>query len=253
MKTFLGTLFGFLLIAQSAFSNLSISPFYLSFNADSNQRTQEVRLTNTSNKSQTYRIKLIHYRQQKDGTYVEISEKDDPFSATPYLEYSPREVTLDAYQTQTIRVHRKGMATAAPGEYVVHLMMQETEMPSLKSDAPQNGLSVNVRALYGITIPILVEKGDLSDNGRIRSIKSEINGDASFVRVTVSHDGTRSFFGKVVIFDDKKEIGRLDNFRIYVGNPERVLTIPLRRKPTGKLSIQLMDGRSNAILSTQDI
>lgn len=242
-----------LFVSSACWANISISPFYLSFDADSNKRSEQVRLTNTGNTTQTYRVKLIQYKQQKDGSYQPITNQDNSFSAEPYLEFSPREITLEPYQTQTIRVQRKPMSTTPSGEYVSHLMIQELA-PSLQPTiSVSSGLSVDLKALYGITIPVMIEKGELTDSASIAKATLKTEQKKSIAHVTVSHTGTRSFYGKIVILDGKTEIGRMDNFRIFVGTPERLLSIPLTQKPTGKLSIQLLDARSDALLSTHSL
>lgn len=255
MKKFL--LFLFMAFAYMPVrANIAVSPFYLEFDADTSNRSDHARFTNTSDKETTYNIKIINYKQDKNGSYSFIDEpiESNPF-ASPYLDYSPRQVTLKPMESQVVRVQRKGMATADKGEYVSHLLIQEVppDIQPVKSDNNSKNISINLRAIYGVSIPIMITKGDVSATGRIKSIKIESSKGQYFAKVTVERFGTRSFNGTIVVKDGKTEIGRVNNFRIFMSTPERVLHIPLGQQKPRDVRVILISGRDNETLETKNI
>ncbi len=209
-----------------AFCNISLYPFYLSFDADSSKRSAQMRFTNTSTEKKSYVVELVNYVQQKDGLF-----------ADKYLDYSPHSVTLDPGKSQVVRLKRKGMAAASDGEYVSHLMVRELEGKKAKSTKKASGISVDIKPLYGITIPVIIDKGNLNSAGAIESHKTLGN----VQEVVVTRTGDRSFFGTVIVKEHGKEIGKVSKFRIFTDTPERVLKVPLNRTPSGSVSITLID------------
>lgn len=250
-KWFAATLLVILLTAREALCNLSVSPFYLEFDALSQKRADIVRLTNSSNEEKTYRIKLVHFIQNKDGSYAEVdAPHPDSLFAAPHLDFAPRETTLAAGQSQTIRIQRRPMPTAPDGEYVAHLLIQEQSGAFPKqAGAPEKGLTIDIRAVYGITIPIIITKGNLSQTATIKSVKLTRLQDQPIAEVSIARKGTRSFFGTIIVSQGKKEIGRVNNFRIFLSSPERTLKVPLTQEPSGKIGIILQDERKHEILS----
>lgn len=253
MKKFWMFLAVCLLMNGTVWADLSISPFYVVFDADSPKRTASVRFTNAGLQTRTYRIKLINYRQEEDGRYTPITEAlpNNPF-AEPYLNYAPHETTLAPGQSQTVRIQRKPMAAAKDGEYVSHLMIQEMpDSSQLSEPVPQKELKIDIKALYGMTIPLMIEKGALTNNGAIQSV--EINPQKNEARVWVARTGTQSFWGTLIVKDGQKEIGRLNEFKIFLSVPRRLLVVPLTQKPSGSLHIILKNARTDETVAEETI
>lgn len=238
-----------LFLIKTVWADLSISPFYLLFNADSNKRTDIVRFTNNSVEKKTYRIRMVNYKQLEDGRYTEISEAlpNNPF-ASPYVNFAPHETTLEPRQSQTIRVQRKAMPVAPDGEYVSHLMIQEmpNDVRPSKTDN-DNKLRIDIKALYGITIPVIIDKGDLKAMGKISQARL-ISGTKPEVAVLVNRQGTKSFWGTLVVTEKGKEIGRVNEFKIFLTTPNRLVKVPLSQKPNGKIKVTLWDARTNEMV-----
>lgn len=254
-KLILGILVIGVLFSKTAWSNITISPFFIQFDADSKQRADLVRITNSSSKTKTYRIKMVNYRQLEDGKYQEITEPlaGNPFAA-PYIGFSPRETTLEPRQSQTIRLQRKPMAAAKDGEYVSHLMVQEMPGSQSKEEViSSNGITIDIRALYGVTIPVIIDKGNLTNHGAITNIKVVKNTSQPYAEVMVKRSGTQSFWGTLVIKEGKEEIGRINNFKIFLSTPQRLVKVPLSKIPSPKDRVILMDGRTDDVISSQEI
>ncbi len=253
-KIFFGFLLAALFSAFEAAANFSLTPFYVFFEADSKNRTDVVRMTNTSAETKSYRIELINYKQNADGSYQLITKAlpGNPF-ASPYIGFSPRATTLAPRQSQTIRLQRKPMAAAPNGEYVSHLWIHELPPPGKQQAAGQgNKLTIDLKALYGVTIPVIIDKGPLTDSAKIVSAKF-VSAAKPYAEVVIARSGSRSFWGDVEIKDGKETIGRVNNFKIFMTTPQRRLKIPLSRKPGSKPQLILTDARTHERIAVQNM
>ena len=241
----------FLLSPTMARGNIALSPLFIEFDADSRNRSQMVRFTNTTGGEMEYTIRLVNFKQESDGSYtpVKTPSGNDMF-ADAYLEFSPRLAKLKPMDSQVIRIQRRGMAAARDGEYVSHLLIQETAGENKGSEQNNGGaMTISLRALYGVSIPVMIKKGAISSSATIKD--STIND--GYATATIRRNGDRSFIGTVIIRERGKEIGRINDFRIFTTTKQRRLKIPLNKKPDGMAEIILIDGRKNEVLETKNI
>lgn len=236
-----------MMITRIAWADISISPFYVAFEADSPKRTEVVRFTNTGDQTKRYRINMVNYRQNADGSYIEIKEPlpGNPFAA-PYLNWAPHETTLKAGQSQTIRIQRKAMAAAQDGEYVSHLMVQEMpdNTPTPKT-TNENELKIDIQALYGVTIPVIIDKGPLTDTGSLSHVQIKQTDMGPQAVITIKRKGSKSFWADVIVMDGSNEIGRLNSIKIFLSTPERTVIVPLSKTPSKSARVILKDARTN--------
>lgn len=254
MKMFI-VLIGLLFYGTSALANIAISPFFIEFDADSKNRSGQVRFTNTTDGVMTYTIKMVNFKQESDGAYTLITKSiaGNPF-ADVYLDYSPRLVTLKPLESQVIRIQRRGMAMAGDGEYVSHLLVQEVLKE--KKQPKQNNkkdLEIKLETIYGVSIPIMIEKGNVSATARVKKTKVSSRDGVYTADVTVERFGTRSFEGSLLVKDDGKEIGRIASFRIFMTTPDRIIKVPLDQKPKGLVSVTLVNEFNNEVLESKSI
>lgn len=244
-----------IIFAKSSLANITISPFYLEFDADAKKRSDIVRVVNTTAKKQTYRIKLINYKQQEDGSYKEIEgENASGLFADKYLDFSPHETTLEPRQSQTIRVYRRPMPTAKEGEYVSHLLIQEKDDNFVGDGTVNKGeMKVELKALYGVTIPIIITKGKLDYSAEIKSAQIVEEGGRFFVKTTVTRSGNRSFYGTINVKEGKKDVGVVKNFRILANSPQRIVYVPLEVRPSNKLQVNLSDARTDEVVFSKKL
>lgn len=240
----------------AAYGNISLSPYFLEMD-DAITRTGQVRFTNTSQSEKTYNINIVNFKQESDGAYVTITQPvaGNPFAA-PYLEWAPHQVTLQPGQSQVVRVRRRGMAAAPQGEYVSHILIQEqppADQMYGTDKSKGNGLVINLKPLYGVSIPVMIEHGQLHSSARIGDVRIERHNGNSFAIVPVIRSGNRSFFGTVIVSQGRHELGRIADFRIFMTTPVRVLKVPLSSTPSKDITITLIDENSNETLETKSI
>lgn len=241
----------FLLLPNIGWANISVSPFYLEFDASSADRSGQVRFTNNSNTERTYNIKMVNFAQNSDGSYGPIEKDSDGKFADYYLEWSPHQVILKPMESQVIRVQRRGMATAPAGEYVSHLMIQEQPSKVYGEYAEKSdNLVINLEALYGVTIPVMIVNGDLSASAKIKSADIEEKSGKPVAVIDVEREGDKSFYGTLVAKESDNEIGRVNKFRIFTTTDTRRIEVPLSKTPKDSLEIVLLDEKTDEVLDT---
>ncbi len=243
----------FCLLPGWARANLAVSSFYVWFDANSPKRTEVVRVTNNSNVKKSYRIKLINFEQHPDGSYTDLKQalSGNPF-AEPYISFSPHETSLEPGQTQTIRVIRKPMAAAADGEYVSHLLIRELPEKTVVKSQNNNGeLKIDIKALYGVTMPVIIDKGNLHDSAEIKNVSLSNNAREPYLSVKVERKGNRSFWGNLIVLQGSKEIGRVNGFKIFMTTPVREIKIPLNEKIVSGGKVILEDARSHETIASK--
>jgi hypothetical protein len=262
MKKFQFLLSVFLFAATSplyAAGGLMVTPNRLDFK--DNVDSQEVKLINKSEEPVTYRVSLQHLRMDEKGNYKEIlvTETDAPEKfADDLLRYSPRRVTLQPNEVQTIRVMVKKPADLPAGEYRSHFLFREEPAPDLKPDgnveAPtkkkDGKISVTLKPLFGISIPALVSNGDVKGESAIENmvIKTDEKEHRKLLSLDITRAGNGSVYGNILVtFKSNKtskeyDIGVLNSVAVFYPYAKRNVLINLNIPKDIKLS----DGVLNA-------
>ncbi len=239
-----------LLYAFRVEANISIYPYSVDFEAKGRKRVQTVRVINTSDKPQVYRVSLVNYVQGSDGKLTEVQGEDGPF-ARKYLVFSPRQFRLNPKEAQTINVSRRGLNELKDGEYVSHLKVQEVKLgePEKNPNAEENTVSISLTPLFAVTIPVTIEKGDnLVSKTEIVSTK-KIGADT--ISVTLKRLGNISSRVNIVLEDEKgKEVGRLNSVKIYTTADQNTVQVKAEGKPT---TIKLENAKTKAEILKQKL
>ncbi len=249
------TILAILMASESALANISIFPYSVDFEDKSRKRVQSIRVINSSNKTQTYRVSVINFNQDEMGRLTEVDTND--VSAKSYVTFSPRQFTLKPNDVQTINVARKSLSNAKDGEYVSHLKISEVDIGAPKSTTNQNAnsntLSMELRALFAVTIPITIEKGDAGTNKT--SLVNFKNVDGKKVNFTFKREGTKSSRFNAVILDERgEELGRVNGIKIYMTTNTLNIDIPLNKNLRNMNALlKLEDAKSKEEIFRQPI
>lgn len=222
--------------AHAQLGGLAVAPTRVVF--EGRERSESVTLINQSDKEQTFRVFFEQRRMNAEGVLEEAKEAlAGELHADPFIRYSPRQVTIAPSSTQTIRLLVRAPSDAASGEYRSHLVFQTVpEEVGVSIEAPTNDkeISVNLVPIYGVSIPVIVRRGDLSVSSRIVSarIEKNLNGQAAFDAVIdLAREGDRSAYLDFVVNaelgGDAREIGKSVGIAVYVPNASRRVRIPL--------------------------
>lgn len=191
-----------------------------------------------------YEIKLVDMGMTPDGQLLNfdngLSEeiKANVKTASLFLRYSPRRVTLRGSESQTIRIMARGGADLAPGEYRSHFLA--VSVPPVEDAASSienavngttpDGIGVSIKPRFGISIPVIVRIGETTLDVGVREAALLTAQDGSqAVGIILTRSGTRSAFGDIVVTvqgsDEPVAIAR--GVGIYPEVGERKIILPV--------------------------
>ena len=149
----------------NAAGQLMVSPTRIVF--EGNVRTQKVNLINNGSVTGRYRISFVRRKMTEDGKFEQVSENEPGMYSDDIVRFSPRQVTLQPGQSQTVRLMLRKKRDMQDGEYRSHMLFQSLPDPAtsdinILTDNNSTGLTVQLIPVVGITIPVIVRQGKLS-------------------------------------------------------------------------------------------
>ncbi len=184
--------------------------------------SQEVKLINKSDETVTYRISLQHLRMNENGEYKEIAAEDTNVKekfADDLLRFSPRKITLKPNEVQTIRIALKKSDTIENGEYRSHILFREEPSADFKQANNVEGaakkddkkISVVLKPLFGISIPVIVSKGDVKAISSIENLAVKTDPkdkSKKSLSVDLKRSGDASLFGNILVSFKQNKTGK---------------------------------------------
>lgn len=217
---------------------LIISPKRVIF--DKGQRIIEVLLANRGDKEKKYRISIVNRAMQDNGQLMDaIEPAEGEYFAKNFIRLSPRQTVLKPKQTQKIRIMSRLKSDAPDGEYRSHLLIQE--IPDAKpaesaANESTSELGIDVRAIFGISIPVILRKGELDAQVSLSDAKIIQIEEKPYLQLRVNRSGNKSILGTARIFTGDKKVGILKNVAVYMSTPYRVISIKLDPERAQNLS-----------------
>jgi len=89
-------------------------------------------------------------------SFAPLIEKDKGKNAKDWVRFSPRRISLNPGENQTVRVVVRKPPDLAPGEYTARILIQAIP-PARKADEPTDKIQVNLDIVYGISIPVIIK------------------------------------------------------------------------------------------------
>ena len=166
------------------------------------RRGTEVILNNIGTEVATYRISLELRRMNAIGRLEDVTVEganDTEKVALAVIRYAPRRVTLPPNQPQSIRIGLQPMDNLPDGEYRAHMLFRAIPKAQPVSDALDagNGLKIQLIPIYGITIPVIVRKGNLAATAALANVKIASDNEGPTLQFDLTRKGTRSVFGEI--------------------------------------------------------
>jgi len=215
--------------ASQVGQSLLVSPTYVLL--EGRTRSQSLLLVNRGTAPQTYRISIIDRRQMPDGQLVTADKPGEGEGfASAILRYAPHQIVLPPDKPQTVRLLLQMPANMPDGEYRSHILFQEVPTAVATEDAATPvapGVTVTLRAVFGVTIPIIVRKGNLAATASLSDLHVVGATGQQSLALRLNRSGTRSIRGDLVAKLDGTQIGVLKNVNVFLSTPYRELTIPL--------------------------
>jgi hypothetical protein len=182
--------------------NLLIAPTRLVLDG---KRGGEVILSNTGNEPETYRVTLELRRMDENGNLEPVAEADANVTekaALAMIRYAPRRVTLPPSQPQSIRISVRPGADLPDGEYRVHMGFAALPKVRPVADAPADpkGISINLIPIYGIVMPIIVRKGELTVKAGLANPRIVHTAQGNMFDIDMTRSGTESIYGDLMVY-----------------------------------------------------
>lgn len=166
------------------------------------RRGTEVFLNNIGNEEATYRITLELRRMNDDGKLDDVDlgqATDTEKTALSVIRYAPRRVTLLPNQPQAIRIGMQLGDAMPDGEYRAHLLFRAipkaTPVEAIESGSKD--LKIQLIPIYGISIPIIVRKGNLQATAAMSNVRMGADNEGPMLEFDLSRQGDKSVFGEI--------------------------------------------------------
>ena len=224
----------FICNSSIAQGNLLIYPKRIVF--EGSKRAQVLNIANTGTDTIRYLISVVQMRMKQDGSFETITQPDsNQFFSDKNFRFFPRNVVLGPGESQTVKMQVINSTRLEPGEYRSHLYFraepEKTPLGEAEARKQSTSISVQITAVFGISIPVIIRVGETTMNTTISHASLELNKDSStLLKITFDRSGNMSAYGDVFI-DHINEFGQifrhelLDNRSLLkrraVGNRDR--------------------------------
>lgn len=238
----------FALTINPAWSRVDVVPKRLIF--EPGTRTAMVTLINRTNESYTYRMGWQDIVYTPDGIkrVDEEAERITPASSD-FIRFAPRQVVLRPGESQSIRVLVRRPPDLAPGEYRSHFLFQRQGgvQESITQTTNNEGVSIDIRIIHGISIPIIVRHG--SGEPEVSITEAAIqprpqNPEQQQLRLGLSRTGPFSSYADIKLWQDNpsgqpKLLAQRNEFALHADANSYTLNLPLKQPPANTGSLRL--------------
>lgn len=222
--------------------DVNLTPRRVVFEGDQ-RGVKEVIVFNRAAGTAVYSVGLVERIMTPEGNLVDPEQASPEArarlkSASSWLRYSPRQVTLGPNESQTVRIQARRPADLPPGEYRAHFTVSATppqdaglDVATAAGAADNNQIAIRLTPVYGISIPVIVRTGDLAVQAQIEGLRVAQVGGSKAAQFTVTRSGDRSLYGAfqvaLVNGGDAKQIAEIRGVGVYPEIESRDITIPL--------------------------
>ena len=204
---------------------------------DGSQRSQEINLANTGSDTAVYAISFVNYKMTESGNFEQVENPEDGQRfAEDFLRYFPRRVSLAPNEAQTIRVQLTRTGNLEQGEYRSHMYFRAVEeQTALGEEEAQEGegISINIKTVFGISIPIIIRQGESTTEIELNNIQLETKGVNPKLSLVLNRSGNMSVYGNIRVDHispdgTSTEVGLVKGVSIYTPNSKRKFSFELR-------------------------
>ncbi len=231
----------------SALGQLMVSPTRVVF--EGNERTKQISVINNGSETGRFRISFVRRNMNAEGKIKKVKENEPGLYSDEMVRFSPRQVTLEPGQSQTVRLLLRKKSGTADGEYRSHMMFQSlpnadaSDVNNLASDQTKE-LTVRLIPVVGITIPVIVRQGKLDSKISLSDFEIKQGNTVkaqSVLSLKINREGTRSAYGDFRVYFTPKggtplTIGQINGVAVYTSTTSRMLEIKLQTPENFSLS-----------------
>ena len=237
------------LAATSALAagQLMVSPTRIIF--EGSERTKQVSLINNGSETARYRVSFVRRKMTEDGRFEEIPEGETGMFSDEIVRFSPRQVTLQPGQSQTVRLMLRKKRDMADGEYRSHMLFQalpDADVADINELAQKNTKTVSVQLIpvVGITIPVIVRQGDLSSTVSLSDFElkqaNTVKGERT-LSFRLNREGNSSSYGDFRVYFTPEggkpvSVAQINGIAVYTPLAGRTVDMLLQTPPGLNLS-----------------
>lgn len=215
--------------AQAGVGDLLVAPTRIVLDG---RRGTEIILKNIGEDVATYRVSVEFRRMGEDGKLVDVeSPNEKERAAEEMILYAPRKVVLPPDQPQAIRLSARAPQGLPDGEYRIHMLFRAIPAPQPVTQAVNktDGVSFQLRPIYGVTIPVIVRLGNLEAKAGLSNVRKVTEAGQPAIALDIVRSGSRSTFGEIRVFKAgvDKPIAMAGGIAVYTEIGQRSVTIPI--------------------------
>ena len=230
-----------------AAGQLMVSPTRIVF--EGNQRTEQVSLINNGSETSRFRITFVRRKMTEDGKFEEVPKDEPGMYSDEIVRFSPRQVTLQPDQSQTVRLMLRKKSDMPDGEYRSHLLFQalpDADVSDVNKLTQEGARTVSVQLIpvVGITIPVIVRQGDLSSTVSLSDFELQqantVKGERT-LSFRLNREGNRSAYGDFRVYftpagGKPVSVAQINGLAVYTPLASRTVDIRLQTPPGLSLS-----------------
>jgi P pilus assembly chaperone PapD len=175
------SLSSFITFSSSAIAQVKVSPLIIEAKANRGQAQDIISITNNSNQPSRVRIYAEPFTYSRNSGFQTLPVKT-PNDLTPYLQFSPRELTIQPGKTRKIRVISRLAPNLPDGEYRAVVFNESL------NEANSGEKNVEIATVIGVTF--YVTKGNV--NPRLAVNSASFDQQKSKIQLLVSNQGKAS-------------------------------------------------------------
>lgn len=231
IKTFLTHLFLLFVLSSISFDafaqgDLLVYPTRLVFSG-TQERVKILNFRNQGQDSATYKLSYIENQMMEDGNLKIVETPDEgQLIASPFLRFYPRSITLAPGESQTVKIQLSRTNNLEKGEYRSHLYIRAEEKPQVLEEKDSlekpESISIQLKAIYGISIPNIIRVGDTKVAAKLDEISVSHDNNYPFLSMKVIREGNQSLNGVLEVAHVSP-----DGIRTTVGKKAVVIYTPI--------------------------
>lgn len=225
-------------VKLAAQGNLLITPGRVVF--DGQKRMQELNMANAGKDTARYIISFIEIKMNRDGTFEQITQPEPgQYFASNNLRFFPRSIKLAPNESQVVKLQLVKNSQMAPGEYRSHIYFRAVpeEIPLGEKTPGKDsfGISVTLRPIFGISIPVIIRVGennaDVSISDVAMAMEENIHPVLSMI---LNRTGNMSVYGDLkidLISPNGKvtQVGDIKGIAVYTPTSNRSMRVMLSK------------------------
>ena len=234
--------------SNSIAGSFTISPMVTVSDTKGSQAKGVINVSNSGDKPLRMRVYAEDFTYERTKGYVATPKHER--SAIPYLQFSPRELTIPPGVTRNVRVGITLPPSAPDGEYRAAIFVDELREQEVTTDAPKN----QVVMLARVASVFFIAKGGVKANLQVNT--TVWDNQQKKLNIVLTNQGKKSAYPNIIwkISHNNKEVSNGSLLGVVLqADTDREVTLRTKDKdlslPSGsyQLSGEIINGGQRAV------